>query len=107
MKKIVIKLSVSLAAAFAAAGACLFIPFKAVNTAAISSMSFGWPFKSLFQSSNVVINEYRFPLYVFPWASGSETVSFNVGEFLLSAAFFFVVFAAVVFAVSALKRLKK
>lgn len=107
MKKIIVKLSICAGSAFAAAAACLFIPFKAVNTAAISSMSFGWPFKSLFQSSNVVINEYRFPLYVFPWANGSETVSFNVGEFLLSAVFFFAVIAAVVFAVSALKRLKK
>ena len=104
---IIIRLVISLAAAFAAAGVCLCIPFTAANAASLESMTFGFPFKSLFMTSNAVVSEYFFPLKIFPWAKGAALVSFNVVEFLLSAAFFFVIFAAILIAVFLIKGRKK
>lgn len=104
---IIIRLVISLAAAFAAAGVCLCIPFTAANAASLESMTFGFPFKSLFMTSNAVVSEYFFPLKIFPWANGANFVSFDIVEFLLSAAFFFVIFAAVLIVVFAIKRRKK
>ena len=104
---VIVRLLISLVSACAAAGACLCIPFNAANPASLESMTFGWPFKSLFMTSNAVVSEYFFPLKIFPWAKGAALVSFNVVEFLLSAAFFFVIFAAVLIAVFLIKGRKK
>lgn len=104
---IIIRLLISLVSACAAAGLCLCIPFNAANPASLESMTFGFPFRSLSMTSSAVVSEYFFPLKIFPWANGAEFVSFNVVEFLLSAAFFFVIFAAVLISVFLIKRRRK